>query len=60
MSSYPAKLGALLAAGALIATAAIPAYASGGSAVTPNHQTLAVQTVSFDTAIAVVTPSRDG
>lgn len=60
MTSYAAKLGAIVAAGALIATAAIPAYASTTAGPVVSHRSAAVQLVSFTSTAAVAAPSRDG
>ncbi len=60
MTSYAAKLGALMAAGALIATVAIPAYSSIGSAAAVTPAPAAVQSVAFVTTAEIVSPSRDG
>ena len=60
MTSYAAKLGALVAAGALIATVAIPAYAVAAPAVADTSRTAAVQTLSLATTVTLETPSRDG
>jgi cell wall-associated NlpC family hydrolase len=60
MTSYAAKLGALVTAGALIATVAIPAYAVVGSAAAVTSRTATVQTVSLVSTVALVAPSRDG
>lgn len=60
MTSYAAKLGALVAAGALIATVAIPAYAVVGSAAAVTGRPAAVQTASVVSSVALVAPSRDG
>jgi cell wall-associated NlpC family hydrolase len=60
MTSYAAKLGALVAAGALLATVAIPAYAGLGSAAAVTRRTAAVQSVSFVSTAELVSPSRDG
>ena len=60
MPSYAAKLGALVAAGALIATVAIPAYAVAGSAAPVPSRAAAVQTLSLVSTVALIAPSRDG
>ncbi|QNE45740.1 NlpC/P60 family protein [Glaciihabitans sp. INWT7] len=60
MTSYAAKLGALVAAGALIATVAIPAYAVVGSAAAVTGPPATVQTASVVTSVALIAPSRDG
>ncbi|MBG6106465.1 C40 family peptidase [Frigoribacterium sp. CG_9.8] len=60
MTSYAAKLGALVAAGALIATVAIPAYAVAAPPATVTSRTAAVQTLSLATTVTLETPSRDG
>lgn len=60
MTSYAAKLGALVAAGALIATVAIPAYAVSGSAAAGTNRAATVQTTSVVATVALVAPSRDG
>ncbi|MCU1525923.1 MAG: hypothetical protein JWO18_2817 [Microbacteriaceae bacterium] len=60
MSSIVAKLGAVAAAGALIATAAIPAYASVTPAQVAQPQSAEVQTMSLVSTVAVSTPARDG
>ena len=54
------KLGALVAAGALIATVAIPAYAVAGSAAPVPSRAAAVQTLSLVSTVALIAPSRDG
>jgi cell wall-associated NlpC family hydrolase len=60
MTSYAAKFGALVAAGALIATVAIPAYAVVGSAAAVSSRTATIQAVSVASTAAVIAPSRDG
>jgi cell wall-associated NlpC family hydrolase len=60
MTSYAAKLSALVAAGALIATVAIPAYAGLGTAVAAPHRTATVQTMKIASTVALQTASRDG
>ncbi len=60
MTSPTAKFGALLAAGALLATVAIPAYAGLGSASATPHRTAPVQDASFASLVTLVVPSRDG
>jgi hypothetical protein len=60
MTSYAAKLGALVAAGALIATAAIPAYSDLGAAAAVPHRAQAIQSVAFISTAELVSPSRDG
>ncbi|HAM27440.1 MAG TPA: hypothetical protein DCP11_12280 [Microbacteriaceae bacterium] len=59
MSSIVAKFGAIAAAGALIATTAIPAYASLGSPTEVRQQTSAVQTLAVDATVALAAPARD-
>ena len=60
MTSYVAKLGALIAAGALIATVAIPAYAIVGSAAATPSRAAPVQAAPVVSTVALVAPSRDG
>jgi cell wall-associated NlpC family hydrolase len=60
MTSYAAKLSALVAAGALIATVAIPAYAGFGTAVAAPHRTATVQTMTIESTVAIPAASRDG
>ena len=60
MSSYAAKLGALVAAGALIATVAIPGYAVVGSAAAVASHSPSVQAISLVSRVALTTPPRDG
>jgi cell wall-associated NlpC family hydrolase len=60
MTSYAAKLSALVAAGALIATVAIPAYGSVGTAIAAPHRTATVQTMKIASTVALLAPSRDG
>jgi cell wall-associated NlpC family hydrolase len=60
MTSYAAKLGALVAAGALIATAAIPADSDLGAAAAVPHRAQAIQSVAFISTAELVSPSRDG
>ncbi len=59
MSTAIAKLGAIAAASAIIATAAIPAYADLGSQAVPQRQSAAVQTVSVVSAVTLTTQARD-
>jgi len=49
-----------VAAGALIATVAIPAYAVAGSAAPVSSRAAAVQTLSLVSTVALIAPSRDG
>jgi cell wall-associated NlpC family hydrolase len=49
-----------VAAGALIATVAIPAYAVVGSAAAVTGRPATVQTASVVSSVAIVAPSRDG
>ncbi len=60
MSSYAAKLGALVAAGALIATVAIPGYAVVGSAAAVTSHSPSVQAISLVSRVALTAPPRDG
>lgn len=60
MTSYAAKLGAVLAAGALIATTAIPAFAATGKIDVVASRTAAVQPVEFDSVAPVTSSARDG
>jgi cell wall-associated NlpC family hydrolase len=60
MPSIVAKLGAVLAAGALIATAAIPAYASMAPTEVARPQAAQVQTMNLVSSVAVSAPTRDG
>jgi cell wall-associated NlpC family hydrolase len=60
MTSYAAKLGALVAAGALIATVAIPAYAVAGSAAAVTSRPATVQAAAVVSTAALIVPSRDG
>jgi cell wall-associated NlpC family hydrolase len=60
MTSTAAKLAAITAAGALIATLAIPAYANLGPAAAETHATPTVQTVALVSTAAISTTSRDG
>ncbi|HEY8912462.1 C40 family peptidase [Lacisediminihabitans sp.] len=60
MSSIVAKLGAIAVAGALIATTAIPAYASLDAPVAPRQQAPAVQSFAVDATVAITAPARDG
>ncbi len=59
MSSLVAKLGAIVAAGALIATAAIPAFASAGPVPAVQPRAAEVQTMSLISSVVVSTPTRD-
>jgi cell wall-associated NlpC family hydrolase len=59
MSSLVAKLGAIAAAGALIATTAIPAYASLGSPTEVTQQAFAVQSLAVSSTAALSAPVRD-
>jgi cell wall-associated NlpC family hydrolase len=63
MSTAIAKLGAIVAACAIIATAAIPAYADLGSAdaetQATTHHSVAVQSVSVVSAVDLATQARD-
>ncbi len=54
-----AKLGAIAAACAILATAAIPAYADLGSQAAPVAHGVASQKVSVEATAAIVTASRD-
>lgn len=60
MTSYAAKLGAIMAAGALIATTAIPAFADTGNTETITSRTAEVQPVVFDSVAPVTLLARDG
>ncbi|TXN32402.1 C40 family peptidase [Lacisediminihabitans profunda] len=60
MSSIVAKLGAITVAGALIATTAIPAYASLDEQGAPRQPVSAVQSFAVDATVAVAAPARDG
>ncbi len=59
MSSYGAKLGAIVAAGALMATAAIPAYANQAHVQVSASHSSTVQAVSFNSSAAMPTSNRD-
>ena len=60
MSSIVAKLGAIVAAGALITTVAIPAYASVSTPEVAAPQSTEVQAVTLASTAAVSAPARDG
>lgn len=59
MPSLPAKLGAILGAGALVATIAIPAYASVQTTEVAQPQSTEVQTVALASTVTVSAPTRD-
>jgi cell wall-associated NlpC family hydrolase len=59
MSTAVAKLGAIVAASAIIATAALPAYADLGNQTAPEAHSAAVQSVSTIAAVNVSVVARD-
>lgn len=60
MTSLGAKLGALAAATAIIATTALPAYADLGPTTVTQAARLTLQTLAVTTAVDIASPSRDG